>query len=119
MKYTYKYINLPICYSIILEYNKIDILTNSNYLCNFKKNTISIYMSQLSEQELVRRDKLTKLRELGINPYPAELFPYTHTSKQVKQDFSDGIKIVVVGRIMSRRINGKYSFDELLDCEYS
>jgi len=74
-------------------------------------------MSQLSEQELVRRDKLTKLRELGINPYPAELFPYTHTSKQVKQDFSEGKKVVVVGRLMSRRIQGNASFAELQDSE--
>src|SRR5690606_10540395 len=74
-------------------------------------------MSQLSEQELVRRDKLTKLSELGINPYPAKLFPYTHTSKQVKQDLSEGKKVVVVGRLMSRRIQGNASFAELQDSE--
>ena len=39
---------------------------------------------QLSEQELVRRQKLEKLRALGINPYPADLYPVTHTSKQIK-----------------------------------
>ena len=74
-------------------------------------------MSQLSEQELVRRDKLAKLRELGINPYPADLFPYNHTSKQVKQDFSEGKKVVVAGRLMSRRIQGNASFAELQDSE--
>ena len=74
-------------------------------------------MSQLSEQELVRRDKLAKLRELGINPYPADLFPYNHTSKQVKQDFSGGKKVVVAGRLMSRRIQGNASFAELQDSE--
>src|SRR5690554_6925669 len=74
-------------------------------------------MSQLSEQELVRRDKLTKLRELGINPYPADLFPYNHTSKQVKQDFSEGKKVIVAGRLMSRRIQGNASFAELQDSE--
>ncbi|MFV0572661.1 MAG: lysine--tRNA ligase [Xanthomarina gelatinilytica] len=74
-------------------------------------------MSQLSEQELVRRDKLVKLRELGINPYPADLFPYTHTSKQVKQDFAEGKKVVVAGRLMSRRIQGNASFAELQDSE--
>jgi lysyl-tRNA synthetase class 2 len=74
-------------------------------------------MSQLSEQELVRRDKLAKLRELGINPYPADLFPYTHTSKQVKQDFAEGKKVVVAGRLMSRRIQGNASFAELQDSE--
>ncbi|MEO8933428.1 MAG: lysine--tRNA ligase [Xanthomarina sp.] len=74
-------------------------------------------MSLLSEQELVRRDKLSKLRELGINPYPADLFPYNHTSKEVKQDFSEGKKVVVVGRLMSRRIQGNASFAELQDSE--
>lgn len=74
-------------------------------------------MSQLSEQEIVRRDKLAKLRELGINPYPADLFPYTHTSKQVKQDFAEGKKVVVAGRLMSRRIQGNASFAELQDSE--
>jgi lysyl-tRNA synthetase class 2 len=74
-------------------------------------------MSQLSEQELVRRDKLAKLRELGINPYPADLFPYNHTSKQVKQDFSEGKKVIVAGRLMSRRIQGNASFAELQDSE--
>ena len=42
---------------------------------------------QLSEQELVRREKLGKLRALGINPYPADLFPVDHTSKQIKSGF--------------------------------
>ena len=40
---------------------------------------------QLSEQEVVRREKLTKLRDLGINPYPANLYPVTHNSKQIKE----------------------------------
>ncbi|MCX7550673.1 lysine--tRNA ligase [Xanthomarina sp. F2636L] len=74
-------------------------------------------MSQLSEQELVRREKLSKLRELGINPYPADLFPYNHTSKQVKQDFSEGKKVIIAGRLMSRRIQGNASFAELQDSE--
>ncbi len=42
---------------------------------------------QLSEQEIIRREKLDKLRELGINPYPAELYPVSETSKQVKEKF--------------------------------
>lgn len=74
-------------------------------------------MSQLSEQELVRREKLAKLRELGINPYPADLFPYSHTSKQVKKNFSEGKKVIVAGRLMSRRIQGNASFAELQDSE--
>jgi lysyl-tRNA synthetase class 2 len=47
-------------------------------------------MSQLSEQEIVRREKLSKLRELGINPYPADLFLVTHSSAKVKSEFSEG-----------------------------
>ncbi|OMP31593.1 lysine--tRNA ligase [Mangrovimonas sp. DI 80] len=72
---------------------------------------------QLSEQELVRREKLTKLRELGINPYPANLYPVDHTSKQVKENFEEGKKVVVAGRLMSMRVQGKASFAQLQDSE--
>ncbi len=72
---------------------------------------------QLSEQEIIRREKLTKLRELGINPYPANLFPVDHTSKQIKDNFSEGKKVVVAGRLMSVRDQGKASFAELQDSE--
>jgi len=72
---------------------------------------------QLSEQELVRREKLSQLRNLGINPYPPELFPVDHTTVEVKQDFSEGKKVVMAGRLMSRRIQGKASFAELQDSE--
>ncbi len=72
---------------------------------------------QLSEQEQVRREKLTALRNLGIEPYPAEQYHFTHTSKQVKEAFEEGKKVVVAGRLMSRRIQGKASFAELQDGE--
>ncbi|MEZ4852763.1 lysine--tRNA ligase [Flavobacterium sp.] len=72
---------------------------------------------QLSEQEIIRREKLTKLRELGINPYPADLYPVNATSKQIKDNFSDGKKVVVAGRLMSVRDQGKASFAELQDSE--
>ena len=72
---------------------------------------------QLSEQELVRREKLDKLRALGIDPYPANLYPVDHTSKQIKQDFAEGKQVVIAGRLMSRRIQGKASFAELQDSE--
>jgi len=74
-------------------------------------------MSQLSEQELVRREKLSNLRALGINPYPADLFPVNQTSKQIKSDFKDEKKVIIAGRLMSRRIQGKASFAELQDSE--
>ena len=72
---------------------------------------------QLSEQELVRRDKLKKLRELGINPYPANLYPVNHTSKQIKEEFEEGKKVVVAGRLMMVRVQGKASFAQLQDAE--
>ncbi len=70
---------------------------------------------QLSEQELVRRDKLNKLRELGINPYPANLFEVKDTSKSIHDSFKEGKKVVISGRLMSRRIQGSASFAELQD----
>jgi lysyl-tRNA synthetase class 2 len=72
---------------------------------------------QLSEQEIVRREKLTKLRELGINPYPANLYPVDHISKQIKENFAEDKQVVIAGRLMSRRIQGKASFAELQDSE--
>ncbi len=72
---------------------------------------------QLSEQELVRREKLSKLRAMGINPYPANLYPLDHTSKQVKDNFVEDKQVVIAGRLMSRRIQGKASFAELQDSE--
>ncbi|TYQ00464.1 lysyl-tRNA synthetase class II [Tenacibaculum adriaticum] len=72
---------------------------------------------QLSEQEVVRREKLGRLRELGINPYPADLYPLNSNSKKIKADFSEGKQVVIAGRLMSRRIQGKASFAELQDSE--
>ena len=72
---------------------------------------------QLSEQEIIRRDKLKALRELGINPYPADLFPVKNTSKDIKENFEDGKKVIVAGRLMSVRDQGKACFAELQDSE--
>ena len=72
---------------------------------------------QLSEQELVRREKLIKLRELGVNPYPAELYPVTHTSKQIKAQFEVGKKVVIAGRLMMIKVQGKASFADLQDSD--
>ena len=68
-----------------------------------------------SEQELVRRDKLKKIRDLGIDPYPAELFPVSDYSKEIKNNFQIDKKVVISGRLMSRRIQGNASFAELQD----
>ena len=70
---------------------------------------------QLSEQELIRREKLDKLRALGINPYPAALYPIDATSASIKSNYEEGKKVIVAGRLMSRRIQGKASFAELQD----
>lgn len=72
---------------------------------------------QLSEQEVIRREKLEKLRSLGIEPYPAALYPVSHTSLQAKKDYEEGKKVVLAGRLMSFRIQGKASFAELQDSE--
>ncbi|MBT8236580.1 MAG: lysine--tRNA ligase [Bacteroidia bacterium] len=72
---------------------------------------------QLSEQEIIRREKLAKLRELGIDPYPAPLYPVDTLSSDVKQQYEEGRKVVIAGRLMSRRIQGKASFAELQDSE--
>ncbi|WP_194765928.1 lysine--tRNA ligase [Tamlana sp. I1] len=74
-------------------------------------------MSQLSEQELVRREKLAKLRALGINPYPADLYPVNHTSNEVKNQFEEGKPVVIAGRLMMVKVQGKASFAQLQDSE--
>jgi len=73
---------------------------------------------ELSEQEQFRRQSLDELRKLGIDPYPAALYPTDVFSTDIKADFKDeesGKPVCVAGRIMSRRIMGKASFIELQD----
>ena len=74
---------------------------------------------ELSEQEIVRRESLQKLLELGINPYPSELFDVNVSAIEIKKDYNSnklGYKnIQIAGRLMSRRIMGKASFAELQD----
>jgi lysyl-tRNA synthetase, class II len=73
---------------------------------------------ELSEQEQFRRQSLDELRNLGIDPYPAALYPTDAFSTDIKADFKDeesGKTVCVAGRIMSRRIMGKASFIELQD----
>ena len=73
----------------------------------------------LSEQEIVRRESLQKLRDLGVDPYPADLFDVNTTSKQIKEKYVEGeeLNVVIAGRLMSRRIMGKASFAELQDSD--
>lgn len=70
---------------------------------------------ELSDQEIQRREKLSKLRDIGVNPYPAALYPVTDYSLEIKQDFNDGMEVCIAGRIMSQRDMGKASFAEIQD----
>ena len=73
---------------------------------------------ELSEQEIVRRQSLQELRDMGIEPYPAAEFPTNAFSEDVKNDFKDEDEkheVVIAGRMMSRRVMGKASFVELQD----
>jgi lysyl-tRNA synthetase class 2 len=73
----------------------------------------------LSEQEILRREAMQQLRNLGINPYPAEAFPVNAHAKDIADNFEKNTEayqnVVVAGRIMSRRIMGSASFAELQD----
>ena len=70
---------------------------------------------ELSEQEIQRRESLQKLRDIGIDPYPAALFPVNSSAKEIKNDFEDGKHVCIAGRMMSQRVMGKASFAELQD----
>ena len=72
-------------------------------------------MAKLSEQEIIRREKLEELKELGINPYPAAQFHVTFYASDLPKQYKDGKNVIVAGRLMSRRIQGSASFAELLD----
>ena len=69
----------------------------------------------LSEQEIIRREKLNKLREYGIDPYPAALFSISINTKKIISEFKDNQSVSIAGRLMSRRIQGKASFAEIQD----
>ncbi|MEJ6698169.1 MAG: lysine--tRNA ligase [Flavobacteriaceae bacterium] len=69
----------------------------------------------LSEQEIIRREKLDKLREFGIDPYPAALYPISSDTSKIISDFKENKSVSIAGRLMSRRIQGKASFAEVQD----
>ena len=77
-----------------------------------------MHNSELSEQEIIRRQTLGELRALGVEPYPAALYNVNAYSTEIKDKFSDDAQrrpVSIAGRIMSRRIMGKASFIELMD----
>ena len=71
--------------------------------------------SELSSQEIQRRETLNKLREMGIEPYPAALYPVTDYTQGIKDNFVESKQVCVAGRMMSQRIMGKASFAEIQD----
>lgn len=77
-----------------------------------------MYNSELSEQEVIRRESLKELKKMGIEPYPAALYKVDAYSTDIKDKFQDDgerRQVSIAGRIMSRRIMGKASFIELMD----
>jgi lysyl-tRNA synthetase class 2 len=70
---------------------------------------------ELSEQELQRRETLQKIREYGIDPYPAALYPVTDHTADIKANYVEGKQVCLAGRMMSQRVMGKASFAELQD----
>ena len=87
---------------------------------NWEKIAILSYMNilELSEQEIGRRQSLQELRNMGIDPYPADEFPTNAFSTEIKADYQDGEEkreVVIAGRMMTRRVMGKASFVELQD----
>jgi lysyl-tRNA synthetase class 2 len=77
-----------------------------------------MHNSELSEQEVIRRQSMEELRALGIEPYPAALYNVNAYSTDIKSEFKDEDErrpVSIAGRIMSRRIMGKASFVELMD----
>ena len=69
----------------------------------------------MTEQEKIRREKLEELKKLGIDPYPAALYPVTNFSSDIISNYEDKKQVVIAGRVMSRRIQGNASFAEVLD----
>ena len=90
-----------------------------NFAEYIDKLAINMNLLELSEQEILRRNSLDEMRRLGIDPYPAPLYPVDAYSTEIKDSFVDGEseprQVCVAGRIMSRRIMGKASFIELQD----
>ena len=68
-----------------------------------------------SEQEIIRRESLKKLREYGIEPYPQSLYPVSDFSDELISNFEDGKEVCVAGRLVRRKIQGKASFGSIQD----
>ncbi len=96
---------------------------NKALYLRLKNYSFKLFRMQLSEQELLRRQKCQELRALGIDPFPAELFPLTHHSETAKRTFEKQedkpevapLTVALAGRLMSFRIQGSASFAEIQD----
>jgi len=71
----------------------------------------------LSEQEIIRRESLQKLREYGIDPYPASEFSRSHYSSEIQDNYKEGEKVIIAGRLLRRKIQGKASFGVIQDAK--
>ena len=96
---------------LILQDVDLRIIKTDNYMANM----------ELSEQEIIRRESLAKLRELGIEPYPAPLYPVNTSTKEILEGYDpekgNFNEVCIAGRIMSRRIMGAASFMGLQDAD--
>ncbi|MCG8574973.1 MAG: lysine--tRNA ligase [Flavobacteriales bacterium] len=72
-------------------------------------------LPELSEQEVQRRESLSRLRALGIEPYPAAQFHVNSTSEEILNNYEEGKQVIVAGRLMRKKIQGKASFSEIQD----
>jgi len=111
------YLNIDTSSGFVL--NSVNFITQYyifiKLLLSLNKIKFTMSFNDLSEQEIQRREALTKLRDLGIEPYPAKLFPVDTLSSEIKQNFEEGKKVILAGRLMARRVQGKASFAELQD----
>ena len=98
-----------------LHHNPLQIFIQKTLYLQSQKN----HQMALSEQEILRREALTELRGLGIDPYPAAEFVTTSYSTTIQNNFEnlEGQEVVLAGRLMQKRIMGKASFAELKDSE--
>ena len=71
----------------------------------------------LSEQEIIRRESLQKLREYGIDPYPASEYSRSHYSSDILDNYTEGEKVIIAGRLLRRKIQGKASFGVIQDAK--
>ena len=92
--------------------------SKGNYFVLLYEFYFTMHNLELSEQEIIRRQSLDELRQMGIEPYPASGYEVNTSSIDIKNDFTDDAdrhEVSIAGRIMGRRIMGKASFIELMD----